>query len=422
MRLESIKHQILFKLGLTRKPNVSHPLPKQFIWDTIYRADGIRSFHDFSNTNNYHGHEQFVSHRNSPYWSATSNIKGANAEAIYYQNQRPHRHKNKEGLDNIKRSLESVNSGRKKYGKSKHHQRQTLTKYYSNNNNNDVNYQKGATKTSINLNQLLYTSNRNKLNNHTNKTVNNFTILKQSKHQQQIHKNSQHSTSTGKKTTTIHQQQNRRQHEQINKYTNKLTNSINFQNNNKITTNNKNNINNKGNNINNNVNNSNNIIVVQKHLHNTNNNKYNEEAKKFTYLTDINSSSDNDDDNLNNMEESNNHLGFDDNNSIVGKQQKDQNNIHLNEKVSENDKQFINIDTDDGGSVDLDINTEPNVFHDDEDGINDDEDDNNYNNYNHRNGNPFPKFENFDESDDFFGSTQEIITFAEKGKLNCYGL
>ncbi|KAH8292608.1 hypothetical protein KR054_005532 [Drosophila jambulina] len=40
IRLESIKRQILTKLGLTHKPNVSHPLPKQFIWETIYRADG----------------------------------------------------------------------------------------------------------------------------------------------------------------------------------------------------------------------------------------------------------------------------------------------------------------------------------------------------------------------------------------------
>lgn len=40
VRLESIKRQILTKLGLTHKPNVSHPLPKQFIWETIYRADG----------------------------------------------------------------------------------------------------------------------------------------------------------------------------------------------------------------------------------------------------------------------------------------------------------------------------------------------------------------------------------------------
>ncbi|XP_068154253.1 inhibin beta chain [Drosophila tropicalis] len=42
VRLESIKRQILTKLGLTQKPNVSHPLPKQFIWETINRADGGR--------------------------------------------------------------------------------------------------------------------------------------------------------------------------------------------------------------------------------------------------------------------------------------------------------------------------------------------------------------------------------------------
>ncbi|KAH8269785.1 hypothetical protein KR018_005518 [Drosophila ironensis] len=42
IRLESIKRQILTKLGLTHKPNVTDPLPKQFIWETIYRADGGR--------------------------------------------------------------------------------------------------------------------------------------------------------------------------------------------------------------------------------------------------------------------------------------------------------------------------------------------------------------------------------------------
>ncbi|XP_033168270.1 inhibin beta chain isoform X2 [Drosophila mauritiana] len=42
VRLESIKRQILTKLGLSHKPNVSNPLPKQFIWETIYRADGGR--------------------------------------------------------------------------------------------------------------------------------------------------------------------------------------------------------------------------------------------------------------------------------------------------------------------------------------------------------------------------------------------
>ncbi|XP_012159371.1 uncharacterized protein LOC101448569 isoform X2 [Ceratitis capitata] len=42
IRLESIKRQILTKLGLKHKPNVSQTLPRQFIWDTIYRADGIK--------------------------------------------------------------------------------------------------------------------------------------------------------------------------------------------------------------------------------------------------------------------------------------------------------------------------------------------------------------------------------------------
>lgn len=40
IRLESIKRQILTKLGLTQKPNVSQPMPKQFIWETLYRAEG----------------------------------------------------------------------------------------------------------------------------------------------------------------------------------------------------------------------------------------------------------------------------------------------------------------------------------------------------------------------------------------------
>ncbi|XP_070138467.1 inhibin beta chain isoform X2 [Drosophila bipectinata] len=52
IRLESIKRQILTKLGLTHKPNVSNPLPKQFIWETIYRADGDRIINNaFENIN-----------------------------------------------------------------------------------------------------------------------------------------------------------------------------------------------------------------------------------------------------------------------------------------------------------------------------------------------------------------------------------
>lgn len=37
-RLESIKFQILLKLGLENKPNVTFPLPKQFIVDTLSRS------------------------------------------------------------------------------------------------------------------------------------------------------------------------------------------------------------------------------------------------------------------------------------------------------------------------------------------------------------------------------------------------
>ncbi|KAM7341212.1 inhibin subunit beta isoform 1-T7 [Cochliomyia hominivorax] len=405
MRLESIKHQILFKLGLTGKPNVSHPLPKQFIWDTIYRADGIKSFHEFSNTNNFQDHQHFMPQQNNPHWTAMPSTKGSNVVPLIYK-QKINRVKGdmgeiEEGIDNIKVSVENINVGHRKYGKNKQHH--TLPKHYS----NDVNYPKTAT-TSMNINQLLYTSNRNKLNN-TNKTVNNFTILKQFKHQQ-FHKNSLHSTSTGKKTTTIHQQQNRRrQHKQ---YTNS---------NNNIQVNNKSN-NNNNNKNNNNVNNSNNIMVVQKHIRNSNNfNEDEDETKKFTYLTDINSS----DDSLNSMEYHNSDI--DDNNSIVRKQQQllqKQHNGILNEKTSEN-YHNIKIDTNDdnngAGDLDIDMNADHNINHDDDDdGLNDEDDgddDHYHHNHENRHENYFPKFDAFDESDDFFGSTQEIITFAEKGKM-----
>ncbi|XP_037811710.1 uncharacterized protein LOC119603668 [Lucilia sericata] len=414
MRLESIKHQILFKLGLTRKPNVSHPLPKQFIWDTIYRADGINSFHEFSNTNNFQDHRHIMPQQNYPFWSAKPN-KGANDD-------RKDRSKDSEdledGVDNIKRSLENNIVLHKKYGKNKQQlqqqqqQHQTLPKLY----NNDINYQKGAT--SKNLNQLLYTTNRNKLN-HTNKTVNNFTILKQTKHQQQFHKNSQHST-TAKKTTIIHQQ-NRRQYEPLNQYTN--SNKNNIQNNNK--NNNRNNNNNNDNNVNNsnNHNNNNNIIMVQKHLRN--NNKYIEEAKKFTYLTDINSR----DDSLNSMEYHN--PDIDDNNRVVRKQKQHkellQHNVPNVETSESSYHHHFYIDTHDDsdkGNVHVDdivAHANPSTIHEGgNDVVHDDDGDGDryhHHSHQHRHENYFPKLDAFDENDDFFGSTQEIITFAEKGKM-----
>lgn len=47
-RLEAIKFQILLKLGLKNKPNVTSPLPKQFIFDTLRRSgDPALNMNDF---------------------------------------------------------------------------------------------------------------------------------------------------------------------------------------------------------------------------------------------------------------------------------------------------------------------------------------------------------------------------------------
>ncbi|CRK94500.1 CLUMA_CG008005, isoform A [Clunio marinus] len=40
-RLESIKHQILLKLGLKNKPNISTSIPKQLIFDALQRSSGL---------------------------------------------------------------------------------------------------------------------------------------------------------------------------------------------------------------------------------------------------------------------------------------------------------------------------------------------------------------------------------------------
>ncbi|XP_029406650.1 uncharacterized protein LOC105225728 isoform X7 [Bactrocera dorsalis] len=78
-RLESIKRQILTKLGLKQKPNVSHPLPKQFIWDTIYRADGIRSVvSDFDFSENGSHRMELMSEVNSTKETRRSNSAKAN--------------------------------------------------------------------------------------------------------------------------------------------------------------------------------------------------------------------------------------------------------------------------------------------------------------------------------------------------------
>ncbi|KAG5880852.1 hypothetical protein JTB14_034261 [Gonioctena quinquepunctata] len=47
LRLEAIKKQILQKLGLRHKPNVTHSLPREVILETLYRTEDEDS--DFSN-------------------------------------------------------------------------------------------------------------------------------------------------------------------------------------------------------------------------------------------------------------------------------------------------------------------------------------------------------------------------------------
>lgn len=44
LRLEAIKRQILSKLGLKQKPNVTYVLPKEVVMETIYRAEETSGF------------------------------------------------------------------------------------------------------------------------------------------------------------------------------------------------------------------------------------------------------------------------------------------------------------------------------------------------------------------------------------------
>ncbi|XP_071443075.1 lateral signaling target protein 2 homolog, partial [Hetaerina americana] len=46
IRLEAIKHQILSKLGLKSKPNVTSPIPRSVVLETLYRAEETRGFMD----------------------------------------------------------------------------------------------------------------------------------------------------------------------------------------------------------------------------------------------------------------------------------------------------------------------------------------------------------------------------------------
>lgn len=47
LRLEAIKRQILSKLGLRQKPNVTHSLPREVVMETLFRAEDSSDF--FSN-------------------------------------------------------------------------------------------------------------------------------------------------------------------------------------------------------------------------------------------------------------------------------------------------------------------------------------------------------------------------------------
>jgi inhibin beta len=48
IRLETIKRQILSKLGLKEKPNVTAPIPRDVIMETLYRAEETGDQHDGS--------------------------------------------------------------------------------------------------------------------------------------------------------------------------------------------------------------------------------------------------------------------------------------------------------------------------------------------------------------------------------------
>lgn len=62
LRLEAIKHQILSKLGLKAKPNITHEFSKQTILNTLSRADDMNWQNDEieQNTRNYYNYFKFI--------------------------------------------------------------------------------------------------------------------------------------------------------------------------------------------------------------------------------------------------------------------------------------------------------------------------------------------------------------------------
>lgn len=69
LRLEAIKRQILSKLGLRQKPNVTHSLPKEVVMQTLYRAEDNRDFFENENGGGKGGHHQ---HQEDAMLSTTS--------------------------------------------------------------------------------------------------------------------------------------------------------------------------------------------------------------------------------------------------------------------------------------------------------------------------------------------------------------
>ncbi|CAG9814793.1 unnamed protein product [Phaedon cochleariae] len=65
LRLEAIKKQILQKLGLRHKPNVTQSLPRDIVWQTLERADEdsdflLNRYEDFSTTSDRSSAEETV--------------------------------------------------------------------------------------------------------------------------------------------------------------------------------------------------------------------------------------------------------------------------------------------------------------------------------------------------------------------------
>uniref|UniRef100_A0A1A9UID1 Uncharacterized protein n=1 Tax=Glossina austeni TaxID=7395 RepID=A0A1A9UID1_GLOAU len=303
LRLESIKQQILSKLGLTRKPNVSHPLPKQFIWDTIYRADGINSFSDF--TINHHHISQHRMHDLLRVFSVF------NTNLRKQQRASPILKVNKKSLEDF------VNKKKSKHDQHHYHP------HNNNSNNNDkiLKYQHAHTTNMLNYNTTTAT-----ITNPTTITNRTTTINPKSIHQLQHerHEGSQHLQYQPKnRLQYIHYRQQQQPPQQTLKHNNKNT-------------------------INNNM-----KYKLPKIRHRSsesnNNNRYND-RRTFTYLTDISS-----DDSLT--------INYDNN--------------FDKEDVEDNDStlkyhHYVN-----------EMNADTNSYAD-------------------------------EDNEDFFGSTQEIITFAEK--------